>query len=195
MWFRRWIRRMGWGRNPLRRTSDRIEAWLSLLLLGLMVVIGPWVASLAAHAAYRDNVRTTAWETRHRFQVDAVLLADAPQEPGDSSSPPPEKVPAIAHWTGRDATVHTGTVLADNGSRAGTVVRIWIDDRSLVSGPPPSRSSPRTDAAAVAALVLAGIAGGLAGIRRIIRWQLDRRRIRAWQLEWTTVGPDWTRQR
>ena len=194
MWFRRRVRGMGWGRNPLRRTSDRIEALLSLLLLGLMLVVGPWAAFRAAHAAYRDNVRTTAWQIRHRFQVDAVLLEDARQETGDSSSPPPEKVPAIAQWTGVDATVHTGAVFADNGSRAGTAVRIWIDDRSLVSGPP-SRSSPRTDAAAVALLVLGGIAGGLAGIRRIIRWQLDRRRIRAWQLEWTTVGPDWTRQR
>jgi len=51
------------------------------------------------------------------------------------------------------------------------------------------------DAAMAAVLVLCGVGGGLAGIRRIIRWQLDRRRIRAWQLEWTTVGPGWTRQR
>ena len=194
MWFLRMVRRMGWGRNPLRRTSDRIEAWASLLLMGTMLVIGPWAASHAAHAAFRNDVRATAWEMQHRFQVNAVLLQAARQDPGDSTSPPPENVPAVARWIGRDGTVHTGTVFADEGSRAGTSVQIWIDDYGLVSDPPGRRSAP-TDAAMAAMLVLCGIAGGLAGIRQIIRWQLDRRRIRAWQVEWTTVGPGWTRQR
>lgn len=194
MWFRRTVRLVGWGRNPLRRTWDRIEAWLTLLLVGVMLVIGPWAAAHAAHAVYDDDVRTTAWEMQHRFPADAVLLEDARQDPADSTSPPPADVPTIAQWTDRDGTVHTGTVFAGAGARAGTAIRIWIDDRGSVSGPP-GRRSPRMDAAMAAVLVLCGVGGGIAGIRRIIRWQLDRRRIRAWQLEWTTVGPAWTRQR
>jgi hypothetical protein len=194
MWFRRTIRLMGWGRNPLRRRSDRIEGWLSVLFLGVMFVIGPWAASHAAHAVYRDDLRATAWERQHRFRVDAVLVRDARPDPHDSTTPPPENVPTVARWTGRDATVHTGTVYVPEGSRAGTVVRIWINDQSLVSVPP-GRRSPRMDAGMAAVLLLGGIAGGLAGIRRVIRWQLDRRRLRAWQLEWMMVGPGWTRQR
>ena len=115
MWFRRMVRLMGWGRNPLRRKWDRIEAWLTLLLVALMLVIGPWAATHAAHAVYHDDLRTTAWEMQHRFPADAVLLDDARQDPADSALPPPADVPTIAQWTDRDGTVHTGTVFAGGG--------------------------------------------------------------------------------
>jgi hypothetical protein len=194
MWIRRSVRWMGWGRNPMRRTSDRVEAWSALVLVMAMLVGAPWAASRAAHSVYRDDVRTTAWETQHRVQVDAVLLQDARQDPADDGSEHPRSVPAIARWSGRDAAVHTGTVYVDEGSRAGHTIRIWIDDHGFLAGPP-GRRSPSSDAAMAAVLTMAGIAAGLAGIRRVIRWQLDRRRMRAWQLEWTSVGPGWSRRR
>jgi hypothetical protein len=194
MWISRTARRMGWGRNPMRRTSDRVEAWSTLVLVTAMLVVAPWVASRAAHSVYRDDVRTTAWETQHRVQVDAVLLQDARKDPSHDGSPPARSAPAIARWSGRDATVHTGTVYADEGTRAGQTIRIWIDDRGFLAGPP-GRRSPSSDAAMAAVLTMAGIAAGLAGIRRIIGWQLDRRRMRAWQLEWMSVGPGWSRRR
>jgi hypothetical protein len=192
--FMRMIRALGWGRNPLRRTSDRIEAYLTLLLIAAAFVVGPWAASRAALATYRSDLRATAWETQHRFQVDALLLEDARQDPADATSPPTDDVPTSAQWTGRDALVHSGTAYVRSGTRAGTKVQIWVDDRGLQTGPPGMRS-PHADAAMAAVFTLFGIAAGLAGIRRVIRWQLDRRRLRAWQLEWMTAGPGWTRLR
>ena len=194
MWIRRTLRGMGWGRNPLRRTTDRVEAWLTLVLVAATLVVAPWAASRVAHEAYGDAVQTAAWEAQHRFQVEAVLLQDARQDPAGDEPSPQENVPTIAQWTGRDGIVHTGTAYAGNGTRAGTTIRIWIDDRGLLSGPP-SRRDPRIDAAMAAILTVCGIAAGLAGIRRIIHWLLDRRRMRAWQLEWMTTGPGWSRRR
>jgi hypothetical protein len=194
MWIRRTARWMGLGRNPMRRTSDRVEAWSTLVLVTAMLVVAPWAASRAAHSVYRDDVRTTVWETQHRVQVDAVLLQDARQDPSDDGSTRPRSVPAIARWSSRDATVHTGTVYVDEGIRAGHMIRIWIDDQGFLAGPP-GRRSASSDAAMAAVLTMAGITAGLAGIRRIIKWQLDRRRMRAWQLEWTSVGPGWSRRR
>jgi hypothetical protein len=194
MWIRRMVRRTGWGRNPLRRTSDRVEAWLTLVLVAAMAALGPWAASRAAHRVYRDDVRSTAWEMQHHAQVDAVLLQDARQDPGYDGSPPPQSVPTMAQWSGQDATISTGTIYADEGSRAGSTVRIWIDDQGLVTGPP-GRRNPSSDAATAAVLTVVGVAAGIAGIRRIIRWQLNRHRMRAWQLEWMSVGPAWSRRR
>lgn len=170
-----------------------MEAWCTLVLAAIMLVLGPWVASQAAHASYRDDIRRTAWEMQHRSQVDAVLLQDAQPDPADAGVAP-ENVPTNAQWADPGNSVHTGTVYADAGTRAGTTVRIWIDERGFVSGPPGLRN-PRSDAAMAAVLTLLGIACGLAGIRGIVRWQLDRHRMRAWHLEWMTVGPGWTRQR
>src|SRR6185437_12393119 len=76
MWIRRLVRGWGWGRNPLRRTTDRVEAWLTLVLVVAMLVIAPWAGSRAAHAAYRDTVRMAAWQAQHRFPVEAVVLQD-----------------------------------------------------------------------------------------------------------------------
>jgi len=194
MWIKRMARRMGWGRNPMRRTSDRVEAWSTLVLVTAMLAVAPWAASRAAHSVYRDDVRATAWERQHRVQIDAVLLADARRDSSDDGSPRRQSVPAIAQWSGPDATVHKGTVYTDEGSRAGRTIRIWIDDRGFLAGPPGGRN-PSSDAAMVAVLTVAGIAAGLAGIRRIVGWRLDRRRMRAWQLEWTSVGPGWSRRR
>jgi hypothetical protein len=194
MWIRRLVRGWGWGRNPLRRTTDRVEAWLTLVLVVAMLVIAPWAGSRAAHAAYRDTVRMAAWQAQHRFQVEAVVLQDVRQGPTGDEQPPQENVPAIGQWTGRDGVVHTGTVYADNGTRAGTTIGIWIDDRGVVSGPP-GRRDPRADATVAALLTVCGVAAGCAGLRRIIRWVLDRRRMRAWQLEWMVTGPGWSRRR
>jgi hypothetical protein len=194
MYIKRMVRRVGWSRNPLRRRSDRVEAWFTLVLVAIMLVLGPWAASRAANASYRDEIRKTAWEMEHRSQVDAMLLEDARQDTADAGGSAAESVPTIAQWTGPGSTVHAGMIYADAGTRAGTTVRLWIDEQGLASSPPGLRN-PRGDAAMAAVLTLLGIACGLAGIRRIVRWQLDRRRMRAWQLEWMTVGPGWTRQR
>jgi hypothetical protein len=194
MWIRRTVRGMGWGRNPLRRTTDRVEAWLTLVLVAVTLVVAPLAASRVAHEAYRDTVRAAAWESQHLFQAEAVLLQDARQGPAGDEPTPQENVPAIARWTDRDGIVHTGTAYTANGTRAGTTISIWIDDRGLLSGPP-SRRQPRVDAAMAAILTVCGIAVGLAGIRRIMHCLLDRRRMRAWQLEWMTTGPGWSRRR
>ena len=98
MWFQRMVRRWGWGRNPLRRTSDRIEVCVSLLIVGVMVVMGPWAASHAAHAAYRNDVQATAWEMRHRFEVDALLVKNARVDSRDAASAASEDLPALAQW-------------------------------------------------------------------------------------------------
>ena len=44
----------------------------------------------------------------------------------------------------------------------------------------------------VAVLAAGAVAAGLAGIRRIVIWGLDRRRLRTWQAEWLVVGPLWS---
>jgi hypothetical protein len=188
-----WEKQMARCRNPLRRTSDRIEALLTFLLVMTMLLVGPWAGWSAARATYGHDVRVSTWEWKHRFAVAAVLLqnAAAPISTEDAwmRATPPTRT--AARWTGPDGLVHTGTVVADVGARAGSTVPIWVDDHGTVATPPGLRS-PTVDAVMAALLVMLGLAAGLAGIRRIVVWRLDRRRLRSWQAEWLVVGPRWS---
>jgi hypothetical protein len=193
MWARRIARRMGWSHNPLRRTSDRVEAWATMVLIVVMILIAPWLAAKAAHGMYRDDIRTTAYEEAHRFAVRAVLLEDASwyADSTEASRPPPDFVPTLARWSFPDGIVHTETVLAHVGQRAGSTMVIWVDDRGVVSGAPGHRS-PWTDAMLAGVLTLCAVAGGLAGVRGVILWMLNRHRLRSWQAEWTAVERRWS---
>jgi len=188
-----WTKRAAWGRNPLRRTSDRIEALLTFVVIMTMLLIGPWVAWSAGRATYRNDVRTTAWERQHRFAVTAVLLQDAARWTGATGAgmPPPASTEAAARWTGPDGTVHIGPVPAYDGALRGSTVRIWVDETGAVADPP-GRRSATFDAVMVALLAVLGIGGALGGVHRIVVWRLNRRRLRSWQAEWLVVGPRWS---
>jgi hypothetical protein len=71
-------RRVGVDRNPLRRRSDRVEAWLTLAMVVMILVAGPLAAWRAADAAYRDSTRALERDQQHRFEVPATLAEDVP---------------------------------------------------------------------------------------------------------------------
>jgi hypothetical protein len=191
---RRIRRRIGRPRNPLRRTSDRIQALLTFLVIMTVLMIAPWAGWWAGRTTYRDEMRAIAWERQHRFQVVAVLLEDADLPVGNpSDGVPPLTMQTSARWTGPGDVIHTGKVVAEVGKRAQSSMPIWIDEHGAVAAPPVGRH-PVTGAVLAALLVVAGVAGGLTGMHRIAVWWLDRRRLRSWQAEWLVVEPQWSRK-
>jgi len=95
MWARRTARRLFWTRNTLRRASDRIEAWLTLVLVLTMLVVAPGVGWWAARTTYQNDMRATAWDRQHRFPVDAVLLDDGSGWPAGGGNGLPPPAPAL----------------------------------------------------------------------------------------------------
>ncbi|HET6533613.1 MAG TPA: hypothetical protein VFH03_23745 [Actinoplanes sp.] len=185
-------RRTPWRQNELRRTSDRIEAWCTFLVVMTALLVVPWTAWWCAQQLYRDAAQAEARERQQRLPAVAVLL-EAPSgqyaQAGDAESPP--TVPVRATWIGPDGVTRTGTVVADADERAGGHVPIWVDQHGELTGPPRSRT-PVLTAVLVALLVAAGLTGGFTGVHRIVVWRLDRRRMRDWQAEWLVVEPRWT---
>jgi hypothetical protein len=195
MWTTRVARRLGWTRNPLRRTSDRVEGWATTALIVAILLFGPWAAVHTVTAVYRYDILTNAYERAHRFAVQGVLMEDAiwPDDAADAGQPPPDSVPVLVSWSWQNGAVKTGTAYASVGQRIGSTVQIWIDDRGAQSAAPGQRS-PRTDAIVAVVLGACAVFAGFAGVRRIIRWALDRRRLRSWQAEWRAVGPRWSKR-
>ena len=51
----RLARALGLDRNPLRRATDRAEAWIRVGLLAVFLIAGPMAALGAGHWAYHDG--------------------------------------------------------------------------------------------------------------------------------------------
>jgi hypothetical protein len=166
---------------------------VTFLIVMAVLVLAPYAGWLAGREIYRGDLRANAWERQHRVNVAAVLLEDSPVEKAVAADEQqPSTFPFVpARWVSPDGMVHTGLIVAETGSHAGSTAPIWIDDHGDVTGEPGHRS-PVLDAVATGLLTGCVLTIGLVGIRRIVVWRLDRHRLRSWQTEWLFVGPRWT---
>jgi hypothetical protein len=176
--------------NPLRRRTDRVESTLRVLLVLAFLAGGPLLASQAGRwtqaLGQREIRRQHSWQ-----QVDAVLLQVAPQPFYSSGSMAIYWVPG--RWQAPSGARRIGEVPTPAGLPAGASVRIWVNDAGRLTG-----HRPLTPHVVALRMVLAELAaaGGLALALLIVsglaRWQLNRRRLANWAMEWAAFGPRWT---
>jgi hypothetical protein len=178
------LRRLGWHRSPLRRGTDRAEAWLNAVLLITLVLAGSALATCTSRDAYREEEKAAAWDRTHRFQVWAMLM----------SKPAAPQGAAQASWKAPDGTRRTGLVVATVDTAAGAWVPVWVDERGALTTAP-LRRSPATHAAGIAVITVLLLAAALAAVWLCCRRLLDRRRLRTWSDEWLEVGPRWSKYR
>ena len=187
----RWL---GFDRNPLRRGTDRVEGALRLVMIIMVVAVVPATAVAAGRWTYHYVVHQAQAQQAADHQVTAVLLRDAPATGtlGPYTSVQTAWVPA--RWQPPGQPYRTGEVLAVAGARKGSTVRTWIDPSGAVTDPPLNHVIAGdvwmvvTATLLVSGLLLLGAAG-------LARRMLDRRRLRAWEAEWRTNGPLWSRHR
>ena len=187
----RWL---GFDRNPLRRGTDRVEGALRLVMIIVVVAVVPATAVAAGRWTYHYVVHQAQAQQAAGHRVTAVLLRDAPATgtPGPYTSVQTAWVPA--RWQPPGQPYRTGEVLAVAGARKGSTVRTWIDPSGAVTDPPLNHVIAGdvwmvvTATLLVSGLLLLGAAG-------LARRMLDRRRLRAWEAEWRTNGPLWSRHR
>lgn len=191
----RLARQMGLGRNPLRRRTDRIEALISAALLALFVVGAPLLGTSLGRWVHQGGLsEQRAQQSWH--QTPARLLATAPAAPRYAFRLSWQNaVPVRARWSGPGGQPRYGEVPAPPGSRAGHLVQVWVDGSGRVTGPP-LRGAELTRRVA-GAEVLAPLALGvvLLMVAFVVRWLLNRRRLRDWEVGWESIGPRWSRHR
>ncbi len=180
-------------RNPLRRTSDRVE---SLLLGGLLVAAlagAPLAAQAASHAAYAGALRAQQAQQATRHEVRAVLTQTAGST--TSAYALSTSVPVQATWTAPTGEKRSGEILALAGTQKGTAVPVWIDAKGNLTSPPllPSQVAGQADIAALAAIVSVAVLF-LCAVGTV-RFVVNRRRMAAWDADWAVTAPTWNRQR
>lgn len=158
------------GRNPLLRRADRIEALVMLAVLIAALVAIP-VAGLVGVVTYgvRDRAYTQEAQQRHRVMATvgdiwvedlgvAIVQAKWPAADGERSGP-------------LQLTDHVTT--GDN-------VEIWVDkDGNPVAAPSPSWLAAAEASGIAGVALLAGWAGMVAVVA-IVRSRIDRARDTAW---------------
>ncbi|MCX5555531.1 hypothetical protein [Streptomyces sp. NBC_00038] len=188
-----------WRRNPLRRRTDLVEAWLTLAAIVLILAVAPLVGAAvgaSAQSALQQSVRDQR-EARH--EVVAIVVKKASRNPlldpdPETGSGRDSHSRVVANWTAPDGTAQHGTVTAAIKSPApGDHFTIWTDPHGRIVGRPLDGATATTHAvlAGFGAAVLA--VGLVEGGRRLIVWRMVLRRYARWDRAWDKAGPDWGR--
>lgn len=170
------------GIGPLVRTADRTEArtFVTLLAaLALMVPLCLWVSAIT----WGDQLALAQQQRAERTTVTATLDADPMPDGagwGEYAHVAPMKAPATWEWRGVE---HHDVVQVGGSAGAGDELPVWVDRAGEQTVPPMS------DFAAKFSSVLTGFAlfvfavVGVGGIFALVRWALDRARVREWSRE------------
>ncbi|MGW4062296.1 Rv1733c family protein [Amycolatopsis sp. NPDC004747] len=187
----RFGRRVRPGRNPVARAGDRVEAFLLLLaIVGAFLAI-PFAAAFGSET-YAAQTTRAAEERTTRHPATAVSLAEASGQPysTDGAGAPAAGATVPAAWFDARGARHTGDVLADPGSPAGTRVPIWLDERGELAAEPLSTSTLAVDGVFAAVFLWAAITGALVGLYAAVRFVLTRFHAAAWDRAWSEARHD-----
>jgi hypothetical protein len=180
--------RMFVRRNELRRSSDRVEGVVVVVLMGTFVA-AVVIAALVAGHVYRSEQATAA----SLRQTVAVL-----SWPGAvTETPVLHEATAMATWRTSDGAARSGMLTTDvvpgiYGQPAGATVQLWLG-RTGDPAPPPQGAAGMAIGATMAGLAIVVVAATvLAFCYRLCQRGLDRRRIANWSSAWAVTGPQWT---
>ena len=188
----RCARRLGVGRNPLRRRTDRIEAVIILATMILLLVAVPLAAFVVGRQAGDLALRQAHARQAAEHAVTAVLLQQAPPTGAPDPYTSVQWTTVLARWQPPGQRPRSGEVPAPAGTRAGRTVTVWTDASGAITSPPPDQRMIVGDVciATVATwLIMSSLVLGSSGLARRA---LDRRRLRAWDAEWRVAGLLWS---
>jgi hypothetical protein len=171
-------------RNPLRRRSYLVEAWL-VVATGILAVAAAFGAGvLTAHAVEHDLDALRA----ERHAVSAVATEDAQRTIGAEGTDA-DKAWAHVRWTAADGATRTGVARVGSATKAGSTAQVWLDAKGNLVPEPATADEAEFQGAVLgsASALAAGVAvillGGLA------RARLDLRRQDQWDIEWALIDP------
>ncbi|MGQ4386241.1 hypothetical protein ACN6LB_004235 [Streptomyces sp. SAS_270] len=172
----------------MRRRDDVVEGWVVLGVWTAIAVGAPFVGTVCAHSTEDAFARQRA----DRHPVQAVLMdnTSSPVRAGWEGT----RVRATVRWTA-DGTTRTDRTMLDAGHRVGSEVKVWVNGQGRLVTRPPSATESSVQADALGLLAATAFAAPVYAGGRVLRRQLDRRRIDEWGRAWDRVGPQWGREK
>lgn len=177
------------GRNPLVRTSDRVEALILILVFAAALAVTP-VAGAIGTAVHDTHARGYAEQSRDRHPVFAVVIdkpiATVIEDAITMSEQTHVVVSAPVRWR-IDGVDHTETLKVDPEAKFGDRVDIWVDGSGHRVAAPTPMSQAGIDALVVGSASWLGLMACAAGLSALARAGLTRRRDIGWDRELRTL--------
>lgn len=175
----------------LVRPVDRVELALLIAaaLIGLLVLP---VALMLGSNTYTAQSQLAEQQSNTRHLVSATLLADVPitSEGGETGTATTSAVRAT--WRTPDGGTRVGLVSAEEGTRAGSAIPVWLDPEGNPVLRPLTPMDAIVSAITVTVIAWAVALALLAGLFLLARVCLDRCRSLAWQRQWAEIEPEWS---
>jgi hypothetical protein len=185
-----------WRRNPLRRRTDLVQAWIALGLFLAVLAATPAAMILVGDTAHRHWQETARHQTATRHHTPAVLLQDAPRHPEPGSDEAKQVLYAVTvRYTDPRGRIRTARTDVEPALPAGSTVRVWVGAEGKITGAPLTSEQVRDRAmgwAVVAAMTVALL--GTAAYAYAGR-MLERRNLARWDAAWARTAPRWTASR
>src|SRR6476659_1470325 len=178
-----WIVR-AFGRNPLLRWTDRLEACVIVFAIVAVLAATP-VCAVAGAGVYRSHRALYAAQSRARHTVIAMVV-----EPGPPLHTPHATGGAVlVMWLvgadgargGEVQVAHTGWMSRNRAVNAGDHIDIWVDDAGAPVAPPTPPSQAGLDAVGFGAGIWLVAALGLTAAVGMVRSPLNRIRRVQWE--------------
>lgn len=179
-----WIVR-AFGRNPLVRTSDRIEALLLILAVTVALAAAP-IAGAIGTAVYEARSHAYVEQATSRHTVTAIAVEDS------TTTVQPYTVDTItvdARWR-VDGTEHTGSFEWDDMAKAGDRLTIWVDSDGNYVGTPTPTSRAGADAVAAGLATWLGAVAATSALMASLRSRLNRLRYAGWERDLRCLADD-----
>ena len=150
---RGWFTRL-FGRNPLVRSSDRVEAFMLVVGIVLVLLAAP-IAGAVGTAVYSSRAGVYEQQVRTRHTVAATVLADSTS----TVRPYTVSFDVRARWQDRGVQ-HEELLGWDRPANAGDRLSIWVNDKGDYAGPPTGRKRAVSDAIIAGAVRCGAVAVG-----------------------------------
>jgi hypothetical protein len=163
------------GRDPLVRTTDRIEALVVVLAVVVSLLSVPIVAAMGT-AVYGSSRQAYAEQADTRHTVPATVT-DVPTSQQILRT---TTITVPARWTAAGAE-HTGAVKAPSTTKPGDPIEIWVDNNGAQVDKPTPTTRAAAEAVMGALVIWICVAAAAATLVTVTRAVCDRIRLTGWQ--------------
>jgi hypothetical protein len=174
----RWWTTRAFGRHPLARGADRVEAWAIVVGI-LMLIVAVYPAMGVGQLGYAARSHAIAVEAATRHPVEATAVGTSRSDPSMSDSTTATFLVPV-RWLAQNTT-HDATTKVEQPVKAGDKVRIWLDDEGRITSAPLTEADARIEMIGTVVLSWLLACAMVGGAFVVLRRALHRSRDRGWE--------------